>query len=165
MKEPDGDGKTGETVFWWNRKGMSTTNPYLDLDNTSGKGTEHYYAAKDTRTRYTDGTEAQGLYGDYKVRVHYYADHDDKPEATQRISWTVKWRYLAYCRAPCTQPENSGFWKEGSAGGSLSVANSSNCCDIGNASLGDWSQEIPINYPEPKPEEYVVLPTRRLMLP
>src|SRR6185503_12076827 len=79
VKEPDaldGSGRIGDTVYYGHRNGESTTNPYLDLDNTGGFGPEHYIAVDRTKTLYTDLTEAPNLYGDYTIRIHYYADHD-----------------------------------------------------------------------------------------
>ena len=61
VKEPDGDGKTGDTVYYSHRRGISTTNPFLDLDNTNGYGPEHYIAQNGMKTKYTDGSESASL--------------------------------------------------------------------------------------------------------
>ena len=47
-----------------------------NLDNTVGFGPENYIGVEGQTTRYTNGTAADSLYGDYKVRVNYFADHD-----------------------------------------------------------------------------------------
>jgi hypothetical protein len=165
VKEPDRDGKTGDTVYYSHRRGESDANPFLDLDNTSGAGTEHYFARRDSVTLYSDGSAGPDLYGKYTVRAHYYADHDDQPDTTQPISYTILWRYLAYCPAPCTNPVTDGVYIEGSSSGSLTAANSGNCCSIGNASGGDWSPPIEIDYKRPDPADYVAKDPSTVMLP
>lgn len=166
VKEPDkSDGsKTGDTVYYSHRRGASATNPYLDFDNTSGYGPEHYYALSGMKTLYTDSSQADNLYGTYKVRVHYYADHDSDTETTQPITWGVGWRYLAYCADPCSDPESTGFWLEGSQSGSLSSASSSACCNIDNSG-GSWSSAWTIPYPQPTASDWVVPPSTTVMLP
>ena len=165
VKEPDGDGKTGDTVYFQNREGTSTTNPFLDLDNTSGYGPEHYIAKNGMKTRYSDGSESTGLYGDYESRIHYYYDDDEDYEEDQPITWTLSWRYLAFCPEPCDNPETDGFWVTDSRSGSLAVADSGNCCDIDNMSGGDWSSTITISYPEPDLNDYIVPEPPAVMLP
>jgi len=165
VKEPDGDGgKVGDTVYFSNDRFAGGGNPYLDFDNTSGYGPEHYIGTSGDVTKYTDFSEATSLYGDYTVKVHYYADHDDDSQNTQPISWIVDWRYLAFCADPCTDPETDGIWFEGSQSGQLSAASSSNCCDITHTG-GDWSSSFPISYPEPSPDDYTVPDPPDVMLP
>lgn len=166
VKEPNkSDGsKTGDTVYFSHRTGTSSTNPYLDFDNTSGYGPEHYYALSGMKTLYTDSSQADNLYGTYKVRVQYYADHDSDTETTQPITWNVGWRYLAYCADPCSNPESTGFWVEGSQSGSLSSAGSSECCNINNSG-SSWSSSWEIPYPQPTASDWVVPPATTVMLP
>ena len=82
-------------------------------------GFRHYIASDRTKTLYTDLTEAPNLYGDYTIRIHYYADHDSDSMFVQPITWHMAYRYLAYCPPPCTDAEDTGFWIEGSTDGRL----------------------------------------------
>ena len=166
VKEPDGVGKTGDIVYYAHREGLSTTNPYLDFDNTSGYGPEHYIVNNGMVTKYNDYTDSNTLYGDYTVGIHYYADHDDDYETTQPISWQAHWRYLAYCPAPCSDPDNQGFWVEGSTSGSLSTADSDQDGASGFNSGGSaWSSKWTISYPEPNPTDYEIPESHEIMLP
>lgn len=177
VKEPDQamTGKVGDTVFWQHRQRTSMTNPYLDFDNVTGFGPEHYYGLVGMKTLYRDGTSSDDLFGDYKLRVHYYADHKCdalsgdaatacRAEPPQNITWTVAWRYLAYCPDPCRNAENDGFWVEGSKDGSLAQSGSGNCCNIDNNGP-DWSEAWMIHYPRPNASEWVIPPSNRVMLP
>lgn len=166
VKEPDdaARGKTGDTVYFGRRRGVSATSPYLDIDNTIGYGPEHYYAINGMKTRYTDGTLSSDLHGTYRVKVHYFADHDGDSSSTQLIPWFLSYRYLAYCPPPCENPEATGFWVEGSTRGLLTSSRSSNCCSIGNSGP-DWSDTITIDYPRPNPNDWVVPPSRDIMRP
>jgi hypothetical protein len=164
VREPSTIDQDGDTVYYGHRRGLSTTNPYLDIDNTSGNGPEHYVAVTGTRTLYTDATQAPNLYGDYVVKAHYFADHDSNFETTQPISYKLSWRYLAFCPDPCDNPEDDGFWEEGSASGTLTAASAGNCCNIDNTGA-DWSVEVPISYPEPDPADYVIPDPPGVMLP
>jgi uncharacterized protein YfaP (DUF2135 family) len=166
VKEPDRDGKTGDTVYFAHRAAFSPTNPYLDFDNTAGFGPEHYIALDGMKTLYTDASEGPNLYGDYTVKVHYYGDHDDDFETIQPIGWSLGWRYLAFCPDPCTDPEATGIWVEGGAGGGLSADRNAGtgCCNIDNSGP-DWSEAITISYPQPDPNDYIVPPSHDVMLP
>lgn len=177
VKEPDSaDGaKRGDTVYFGHRKGASDTSPYLDFDNTAGYGPEHYYARIGTRTLYTDASAAEDAYGDYKIGVHYYADHrcnalsgEERDrclaEPPQTITWSLDWRYLAFCAAPCASPEDDGFWVEGGTSGTLATPSASNCCDIEHSGP-DWSSPAVLRYPRPDPEDFIVPPSTRVMLP
>jgi uncharacterized protein YfaP (DUF2135 family) len=164
VQEPTAGGKSGDTVYYRHRRGASTDHPYLDFDNTRGFGPEHYVAKDGMTTLYADATPATGLYGDYTVKAHYYADHDADPEEYQPIGFDLAWRYLAYCPTPCTNPATDGLWLDGGASGLLSAASSSNCCSISNAGA-DWSDAFTINYPEPDPADYVAPPSHAVMLP
>ena len=164
VREPAGPGVEGDTVYYGHRKGVSDMYPYLDFDNTRGFGPEHYIALNGMRTLYAGGSEAPSLYGDYTVKVHYYADHDDDPESVQPISWNVRWRFLAFCPDPCDDPEEDGFWEEGSSNGVLTAAASGNCCNIEHSGA-DWSAPIAISYPQPDPEDWIVPSPSEVMLP
>ena len=170
VKEPDEpeeavrDLRIGDTVYYSNREGVDTDHPYLDFDNTSGFGPEHYIAENGMTTLYTDASAADGLYGDYTVRVHYYADRDDDDQGDQTINWLVHWRYLAFCPGPCDDPENDGFWVEGSRSGALSTADSGTCCNINNGGPA-WSDAWTISYDEPDPEDYAIPDPPDVMLP
>ena len=164
VKEPDGGGKTGDTVYYAHRRGTSSTSPYLDFDDTSGLGPEHYIGLAGMRTLYGDMSEAPSLYGDYTVKVHYYADHDADTETVQPISWNLDWRFLAFCPDPCANPEETGIWEEGSSSGFLSSASSGNCCNIGHAGA-DWSDAVSISYPQPDPADWTVPAPPAVMLP
>jgi uncharacterized protein YfaP (DUF2135 family) len=165
VKEPDGAG-TGDIVYYSHRRGVSSTNPYLDFDNTSGYGPEHYIAKQGMFTKYSNGSDAESIYGDYTVGVHYYADHDSNSEEIQPVSWGVNWRYLAYCAAPCLDPETEGFWTTGSQSGLLSSANSSEQGPAGfNGGGASWSGKWSISYPEPQASDYEVPESHEIMLP
>ena len=103
-------------------------------------------------------------YGDYTVKVHYYADHDADTETVQPISWNLDWRFLAFCPDPCANPEETGIWEEGSSSGFLSSASSGNCCNIGHAGA-DWSDAVSISYPQPDPADWTVPAPPAVMLP
>ncbi len=166
VKEPDGNGHTGDLVYYSNRASASPSYPYLDFDNTSGYGPEHYVAKDGMVTRYADGTTATSLYGDYTIGVHYFSDDDDNYEEDQRIGWSVGWRYLAFCADPCDDPEMEGFWVEGSTGGTLTTADSNQDGPGGFAAQGSaWSGAWTISYPEPDPRDYEVPPSNEIMLP
>jgi uncharacterized protein YfaP (DUF2135 family) len=164
VKEPDGMGKVGDTVFYAHRRGSSMAHPFLDFDNTSGYGPEHYIAVNGMTTLYTDATPAPNLYGTYTVKVHYYADHDGDSESTQPISWNLEWRFLAFCPDPCANPEDDGFWEEGSASGVLGAASSGTCCNIDNGGP-TWSQAFQIDYPQPDPADWSIPDPPGVMLP
>lgn len=164
VKEPDGESRIGDTVYYRHRRGVSEANPYLDFDNTRGYGPEHYIALNGMRTLYTDLSPAPSLYGDYTVKVHYYADHDADPETVQPISWSLDWRFLAFCADPCDDPEDDGFWQEGSTSGVLTAASAANCCHIDHSG-GDWSAPVSIAYPQPDLDDWAVPDPPAVMLP
>jgi uncharacterized protein YfaP (DUF2135 family) len=165
VREPDGEGgETGDTVYYSHRRGVDPAHPYLDFDNTSGYGPEHYLALPGTTTLYSDASPAPNLYGTYTVGVHYYADHDDDTESDQVVPWNVHWRYLAFCPEPCTDPEATGIWQEGSFNGVLGSASSGACCNIDNGGPS-WSSLFTIDYPEPDPDDYMVPDPPGVMLP
>lgn len=166
VKEPDFGAFVGDTVYYQHRKGASTTNPYLDFDNTSGYGPEHYYAKSGMSSLASDNStlNPDGLYGTYGVKVHYYADHDSNTDEDQIVSWSAHYRYLAYCEGECTNPEEDGFWEEGEFSGTVSVADSGDCCDFDNSGAS-WSDEFTIEYPVPDADSYVVPASHEVMLP
>jgi uncharacterized protein YfaP (DUF2135 family) len=166
VREPEGSaGQVGDTVYYSHRRGASATNPYLDFDNTSGYGPEHYIARSGMSSLFTDGTaNPDGIYGDYTIRVHYYADHDDNDEEVQPISWNLSWRYLAYCVAPCADPESDGLWVEDAASGGLGTANSGAAGNIDSGD-GSWSESYTVNYARPNPNDWETPPSHNVMLP
>ncbi len=155
VKEPDSsDGtKVGDTVSYRHRKGISTSHPYLDVDNMNGYGPEHYIGIEGMSTLYTDANEnPDGLYGTYNIRVHYYADHDDNNDEVQAVPWTLDWRYLQYCQEPCSNPAVDGVWKEQTNSGTL----------YGVKDYSDW---IKIEYEKPNPEDWGTPDSHDIMLP
>jgi PKD repeat protein len=133
--------------------------PYLDIDNTWGYGPEHYYAKEDMTLPNYPGP-GKSLYGTYKFRVHYYADHDDEEENTQPITWHVTVRYLAY-RIEATGEE---FWFEDSWSGALTVESTSGTGDFYNAGAS-WASILTVEYPVPDPAGYSVPPPPQNQLP
>ncbi|MGM5483246.1 MAG: hypothetical protein ACQESF_07320 [Nanobdellota archaeon] len=164
VKEPDFDGNTGDTVYYSNREGFSSTNPYLDFDNVDGYGPEHYIGKWGMSTLGTGGTEnPDGLYGDYTVAVHYFSDDDDDIENFQPVTWNVSWRYLAWAPYDSENPEEDGIWIEGSRNGSLTEANSDSDGSINSGP--EWSQPWTISYDSPEDFEITVPESHTVMLP
>jgi hypothetical protein len=165
VREPEGEGgETGDTVYYSHRKGESTEHPFLDLDDTSGLGPEHYIALPGMTTLHADQSPAPSLFGDYTVRVHYYADHDADYDTVQPVGWSVRWRQLAFCPPPCASPEDDGFWVEGGDSGALGYASSSECCNIENGGAS-WGDAFTIPYPAPDPADWAVPDPPAVMLP
>jgi hypothetical protein len=170
VKEPDGvagsasAGKVGDIVYYDNRKGVSTTNAYLDFDNTSGFGPEHYFGRQGLLTKYTDGTNASSAVGTYTARVHYFG-WSGASSADKTIAWTVNWRYLTACKNGCTNPEVDGLWTSGTRTGSLVAPNSSADGSSGfYASDASWSDGWNITVPIPQ-TTWTVPPSNTVMLP
>lgn len=170
VKEPDGvagtpsAGKTGDIVYYAHRLGTSTTNAYLDFDNTSGYGPEHYIVRQGLLTKYSDGTNAAASHGLFRARVHYYAWHGDS-SADRTVPWTVNWRYLTACRNGCLDPEVDGVWATGSRNGQLSQASPSGAGPSGfNAGGASWSEMWTIDVPLPQ-TSWTVPPSNTIMLP
>lgn len=169
VREPDftvdmGGGSTlnytGDTVYWQNKRTSSGNHPYQDVDDTNGYGPEHYFARNGMTTlasnRSTENPD--GLYGSYKLKVHYYS-------GSVPISWKLEWRYLAYCASSdAAECVDSGFWTTGSQTGTLSTASSSNCCDFDNTG-NDWSDEVTVSYSEPTASDYTIPNPNDIMLP
>ena len=144
-------GKTGDLVYYSNREGASTTNPYLDIDNTSGYGPEHYIARQSMVTLYSDGTPAASVNGTYRVGVHYYSWHGAYDAPDKSIGWIVNWRYLTACLSPCADPEVDGLWATGSRAGSIADGNSGQDGLSGFLGGGSaWSSRWDIDYPVPQ---------------
>ncbi len=166
VREPNGEGngQQGDIVYYSHRKGRSQANPYLDLDNTSGLGPEHYIARNGMVTRYSNGTSASGITGTYRLGVHYYADRGGTSPA-RPAGWTVKWRYLKACDAPCPDVETKGVWAEGEKSGVIGTALSSASGPAGFAAGGpSWSERWDVPYPAPE-SVVTVPPSIRIMLP
>ncbi len=131
----------GDSVGYNHRASVSTVSPYLDFDNRSGNGPEHYIAIEGMSIP----GSSNGLYGTYNIHANYYADHDEDDDHDQSISWNINWKYLEYCSEPCKDPEMEGFWNEGSSSGTLSSA-------------GENSESIVFNYEKSDPEDWEILP-------
>lgn len=172
VREPNGvagtptASKTGDVVYYAHREGISTTNPYLDFDNTVGYGPEHYIGRTGMVTKYSDGSSATTINGTYKIGVHYYAWHGNSDAATNKsVGWSVNWRYLKACKSPCTYPETDGLWVTGTRSGSLSTPDSSADGASGFAAGGaSWSSLWDIDYPTPE-MTWTVPPSTTVMLP
>ena len=84
----------------------------------------------------------------------------------------MQWRppSSGLCRArseaapPCADPEDTGFWLEGSTAGLLLTGSPGNCCNIDNSGP-DWSSAIPLPYPEPNPIQWSIPDPPGVMLP
>lgn len=151
--EPTIDGVEGRHVYYGNRGGYEGgEHPYLDIDNTWGRGPEHYIATENMTLPNFPGP-LKSLYGTYKVRVHYYADHDDDENNTQPIPWHLTVRYLAYKM----EAINYNLWYEDVTTGVLTVANSSRTSDFYNTNPS-WSPIWTVEYPEPEPYFWEVPP-------
>jgi uncharacterized protein YfaP (DUF2135 family) len=150
VQEPGTEGRH----IYYNNKGYSEGNPYLDIDNRVGYGPEHYYA--------TEGMTLPGstnLYGTYQVRVNYYADHSGA-EQTQAISWHLSMKYMAFKDLQTGQE----FWVEESRSGVLSTDDSSNTGDFYNSSPG-WTDIWTIEYVAPDPQDYGIPPPPQNQFP
>ena len=166
VQEPNGasPSQVGDIVYYGHRKGTSQANPYLDLDNTAGFGPEHYIARNGMVTKYANGTSASGILGTYRLGVHYYADRSGASSA-QPAGWTVKWRYLKACDAPCPDVETKGVWAEGQKSGVIGTALSSAEGPAGFAAGGSsWSERWEVLYPAPE-TVVTIPPSIRIMLP
>ena len=147
-------GPEGRHIYY-NNMGGGGNNPYLDIDNTHGFGPEHYYAK--------EGMVIPGqtnLYGTYRIRVNYYADHDENTEQTQTITWHLHVKYLAF-KNPDTGEE---FWKEESRSGSLSVEDSSDTGNFDHGGAG-WSEVWTIEYKAPNMADYGIPPPPQNVFP
>ncbi len=151
--EPTLNGTDGRHIYYGNMGRAGSETPYLDMDNTNGYGPEHYYATEGM-TLPNAPTNDPWLYGTYKIRVYYYADHDDDPNSTQPITWTANMQYLAYI------DEDAGVevWIEDSRSGSLSVSGSGDEDETFATDSAAWSSIWTVEYPQPDPSQYDVEP-------
>ncbi len=143
--EPTIGTTTGRHIYYGN-KGYGSGNPYLDIDDQTGYGPEHYYA---TEAMVLPNSVDNSLYGTYKLRVHYYADHDSDSETTQPITWQVTARYLAYKDTV----RDIEYWVEKSWSGSLSAASTAGTSNF-FSSGSSWSEIYELNYERPNPVDY-----------
>lgn len=158
--EPTIDGEEGRHIYFGN-KGLYTSNdnPYLDIDNTKGYGPEHYIAAERMTLPNYNGP-GKSIYGTYKVRVHYYSDHDDDQDETRHIIWHLNIKYLAF-RNELTRKE---FWVEGDWSGLLESADTASTSDFFNPDPS-WGEIYTVDYPQPDPNDYNVPPPPQNNLP
>ncbi|MEW6222674.1 MAG: hypothetical protein AB1476_05150 [Candidatus Hadarchaeota archaeon] len=139
-------GSTAGRHIYYSNKGSGYGYPYLDMDDTTGYGPEHYYA---TESMILPNSADNSLYGAYKFRVHYYADHDQDTESTQPITWNVSARYLAYKDVA----RNKEYWVDKSWSGSLAAESTSGTSNF-NSSGSSWSQIYELDYEKPNPATY-----------
>jgi uncharacterized protein YfaP (DUF2135 family) len=146
-------GTDGRHIYYQN-KGGTLSNPYLDLDNTHGFGPEHYYA---TSAMTLPGST--NLYGTYQVRVEYYADHSGA-ETPQTMTWHLNVKYLAFKNTQTGEE----FWIQESRSGVLSTPSSS---DTGNFNNGGsaWSSIWTIDYSAPNLADYNIPPPPQNVFP
>ena len=156
--EPTLSSTEGRHIYYSN-KGYDIGSPYLDIDNTWGYGPEHYYATEDMTLPNYEGP-GKSLYGTYKFRVHYYADHDSDDENTQPIIWQVSLRYLAF-KNELTGTE---YWQENSWSGFLTVESTSDTGNFYN-SEASWSAIYQVEYLQPIPDDYGIPPPPQNDLP
>jgi len=157
--EPTLEGTAGRHIYYGNKGSSWGDNPYLDIDNTWGYGPEHYYATENMTLHNYQG-EGKSLYGTYKFRVHYYADHDSNYDTTQPITWHVTVRYLKF-RDQLTGTE---YWEENAWSGALSTASTYSTSNFNNAGAS-WDTIYTVEYPQPDPDDYGVTPPPQNELP
>jgi hypothetical protein len=75
---------TGYHVYYSDK--VSTIGAALDIDDTDGYGPEHYTISSE------EGDQMP--YGDYVVKVVYYADHDENYDAAQATPYTVNLKWV-----------------------------------------------------------------------
>ena len=158
--EPTIAGIEGRHIYYRNKGVAGGLFPYLDMDNTRGgpHGDEHYIGTTDmTLPNYLESEIS--LYGTYKVRVHYYADHDDNPNQTQTITWHLTIKCIRF------RVEETGkcIMLELAFHGSLSSASSSSTEDFFNSDPS-WSkiEEVPFTKPDPRSIEIPPPPQNKL---
>ena len=146
-------GTDGRHIYYQN-KGYTTTNPYLDMDNTHGYGPEHYYAIEGSTL---PGTTS--LYGTYQIRVEYYSDKSGA-DTPQPITWHLTLKYLAFKNSQTGEE----FWVQESRSGALSTPDNS---DTGNFQNGSpaWSDVWSIDYLTPNIANYGVPPPPQNVFP
>ncbi|MDG6220528.1 MAG: hypothetical protein QCI38_03670 [Candidatus Thermoplasmatota archaeon] len=152
--EPTIDSNPGRHIYYSNKGSSGSGNPYLDFDDTSGYGPEHYIATEGSTLPNYQG-EGVSLYGEYKIRIHYFADHDDDYENDQYIGWQVTVTYLAYH----DQATGIDVWESAYFSGGLGTPTGfGGATSDFYSSSGGWSSIYTFNYPVPVPSQYTVSP-------
>jgi uncharacterized protein YfaP (DUF2135 family) len=157
--EPTLSGTEGRHIYYSNLGYEGSGNPYLDIDDRWGYGPEHYYATEDMTLPNYVGL-GKSLYGTYKFRVHYYADHDSDYETTQAATWQVSVRYLAF-KDVATGTE---YWEENSWNGILTAESTYGTGEFYNSGAS-WSTIYEVEYLQPDPDDYGVPPPPQNELP
>ncbi|MBN2100691.1 hypothetical protein JW710_02255 [Candidatus Dojkabacteria bacterium] len=116
----------------WYSNMNAPTGAQLDFDNTSGYGPEHYTISSE------EGDQMP--YGNYKVDVVYYADHDADYDSTQPVPWTITARWVSRI-LPDTQEK---IWESVTRSGVLT-------------SEGQTTGAYTINYEEPATDEIEIV--------
>ena len=153
--EPTINTTEGRHIYYGNMGSQYDNYPYLDVDNTQGYGPEHYYATGEMKL-----TNSESLYGTYKFRVHYFADHDGDDENTQPITWHLSVKYLAF-KDELTGEE---YWEENAWSGSLAVESTYSTGNFDNTGAS-WDTIYTVTYPQPNPEDYGIPPPPQNELP
>jgi len=156
--EPTIEDREGRHIYYSN-KGGDGEYPYLDFDNTQGHGPEHYIGTNNMTLPNYLGL-GKSLYGIYKLRVHYYADHDDNPNQTQTITWHLTVKCLRFL----VNATKQAVWLEIAWHGSLSSASSSGTSDFFYHDAS-WSNVFVVNFREPDPESLRIPPPPQNKLP
>jgi len=140
--------------IYYNNKGYSTTNPYLDMDNTYGYGPEHYYATESSTL-----PGATNIYGTYQIRVEYYRDKSGA-DTPQTITWHLNVKYLAFKNDQTGQE----YWIQESRSGVLSTPDTTGTSEFGNGGAA-WSSIWTIDYNAPNPADFGVPPPPQNVFP
>jgi uncharacterized protein YfaP (DUF2135 family) len=140
--------------IYYNNKGYSSANPYLDMDNTYGYGPEHYYAPENSTL-----PGATNIYGTYQIRVEYYRDKSGA-DTPQTITWHLNVKYLAFKNDQTGQE----YWIQESRSGVLSTPDNTGTSEFGNGGAA-WSSIWTIDYNAPNPADFGVLPPPQNVFP
>jgi hypothetical protein len=106
----------------------------------------------------------KSLYGTYKFRVQYYADHDEDVDNTQSIFYSLEIKYLAFRIEAEGGRDKVDFWKETDEIGLLSVENREGT-EYFNTVDASWGEIFTVEYPEPDPEDYRIPPPSQYQFP
>ena len=79
-------------------------------------------------------------YGDYKVQVKYYADHDEDYESTQAVPYSVNVRWVK-----TTFPDGTALWESVDRSGVLT-------------SVGQIDTVYTVDYEEPDLSDFELVP-------
>lgn len=151
IQEPTVNGTPGRHIYY-NNKGNTGTNPYLDFDNTMGYGPEHYYATSDmVLPDPSNPTGRTDLHGTYHMKVHYYADKDSDHETYQPITWHLTVEYLVFY----DEANQLEYWGYVEYSGYLGTADSTGASSFSSTGPA-WSGEMTFQYLEPSPASYNV---------